>query len=172
MSVAVDLVREAGPYVLGLAGIYATYRSGVRHGREARHHARVEKLYIEMLESLDDQLDSIVGVAPAGDAQAPHKLTPQIWLYAPRNVQVVWEEALGETKRAVRTWAMAKERGEQPSKREMMEAYNRSKWLLARAMSADLGVPTHNARAFRAIYSRVRRLRRDATHQVSGGGAP
>jgi hypothetical protein len=162
MSLAVDLVKEAGPYVLGLAGIYATYRSGSSHGREARHHARVEKLYVEMLHSLDSHLRRTIGIANADDAPPPAMMTVQVRLYAPRNIQVLWHEALLRHRRAEEAWLLAKEQGEQPDGRGLRTAYDISEQQLVRAMSADLGVPTRLTRTFRVIYARVRRRRLEA----------
>src|SRR6266545_4897355 len=150
MSIAVDLVKEAGPYVLGLAGMYATYRSGSRQDRDARHNARVETLYLEMRNAYNYQLRMYIRFLSDEDPSqtegtSPAELADRIELFAHPKVQSAWHMAL-------------KRLGERASAADDTPGVNThlhsaDLWLiyqerleaLATEMRTDLGIPQHGS---------------------------
>jgi hypothetical protein len=100
MSIWGEVAGQTSAIVLGVAGIYATYRSGASHGREARHHARVEQLYQEMLTTASDEYGSALRAAGFVDVQESDfedtgnrrtsDLERRIDLFASPNVSDAW----------------------------------------------------------------------------------
>ncbi|TWD73344.1 hypothetical protein FB561_7233 [Kribbella amoyensis] len=157
MSLAVDLVKEAGPYVLGLAGMYWTYRSGALQGREARHHARVEKLYLTMLDTLMERQREVFE-GTTGDRRKPLELTSQVRLFASTAVWTEWVASLRRVGEAEVEWYAAVERREPGANRPLAHAHEVSFELLTAAMVADLEIPNRRSRTTRL---RLRRMRRE-----------
>jgi hypothetical protein len=73
MSSAVSIIKEAGPYVVALAGMAAGYFGGRQSSREARHHGRVEILYRDMLTDLQHRHWRLMQSAgpPLGEGPEP-----------------------------------------------------------------------------------------------------
>ncbi|MEU4190753.1 hypothetical protein AB0E69_02550 [Kribbella sp. NPDC026611] len=106
MSVVVDVVKEAGPYVVGVAGLWFGFANARLPGREARHHARVETLYPEMLDALDQLVRHTVTYLalthpvrvdpdmPVPDPKLVEKLASRIEIFASRPVREKWNAAL------------------------------------------------------------------------------
>ncbi|MFF0268508.1 hypothetical protein [Kribbella sp. NPDC004536] len=97
----VEVVKEAGPYVVALAGMGAGYFGGRSTGRESRHHARVEALYQDMLDDLayrsrvvfDAAGIVVYGAEAAGPEVAPVSQS-RVRLYASPSVSDGWNDAL------------------------------------------------------------------------------
>ncbi|WP_344128308.1 hypothetical protein, partial [Luedemannella flava] len=106
MSLGVDVIKEAGPYVVGLAGLAFGFANARLPGREARHHARVEGLYPEMLDALDQLVrHTVTFLAPGGpvrldpDMQVPNPklvdaISARVEIFASRPVREAWNAAI------------------------------------------------------------------------------
>jgi hypothetical protein len=150
MSVAVDLVKETGPYVIGLAGLYTAYRSGSRQDRIGRHNARAEALYVEMLNALahqaSDAAAQIDPTSPQHEGKTPDSgLSARIRLFAPPPVQDAWgrvTEALGR----IRDDAL-KEPGIDADRHHTLLVLTHAELVepLLTAMRTDLGIPHHGS---------------------------
>lgn len=146
----VELVKAAGPVLVGLGGLYVAYGSGIRPGREARHHARVEQLYLEMLDALLAERKDVFGTfskdkrqpgeeVVTGDLFRP--LTSRIDLYAGPAVRDAWERSrqpLDEL--SLRLFVEPGEVDGQTAG-NLLYRHEQARDALVRAMQVDLGVP-------------------------------
>jgi hypothetical protein len=106
VSLAVDIIKEAGPYVVGLAGLAFGVANARLPGREARHHARVESLYPEMLDALDQLVrHTVTFLVPTGpirvdpdmpvpDPKLAEKISARVEIFASLPVREAWSAAI------------------------------------------------------------------------------
>jgi hypothetical protein len=144
VSSVVSVIKEAGPYVVALAGMAAGYFGGRRTGRESRHHARVEALYQDMLDDHAYQsrrVHDAVGVEIFGQGPPGPEVLPvsdsRIRLYASPSVSEAWGDALFTLQVLS---AEGKDGLGDRATQELFKSYAAEKALLA-AMRDDLGVP-------------------------------
>lgn len=172
MSIAVDVVKEAGPYVLGLAGMYAAYRSGTRQDRSARHNARVEALYLDMLNAYSHQLRTYVRYLNGEERRriegaCPADLTARVELFAHPQVLSAWDTALYRLGERVDAAADMPEAAPHLHRSDLWLIYRECLEALTIKMRADLGIPQHNARRER-LKRRTRGEEWKILHKWSG----
>lgn len=139
-----SVIKEAGPYVVALAGMVVGYLGGRRTGRESRHHGRTENLYHDMLAELEGK--SRKGLRELGrerHAQRPPspasgKLvsTIRVRLYASPQVAELWWRAAFYLDLLERVGA-----GSRQQQADAVYLYDDAEDRLWRAMQKDLAVP-------------------------------
>lgn len=165
MNTWVEIGKVLGPSVVALGGIYGTYRSGRGQNRVSRHHARIEPLYADMLDSLHQRATEHLEFAAAlvGQRELTAAGEPGEWpqvhdsrdldikvrLFAHKHVQAIWYEALGELVGASEPLVLGAERGEVPDGAQLMHVFSVHRERLANAMRKDLGVPAHRPKTLR-----------------------
>jgi hypothetical protein len=168
----VGLVQAAGPILIGLGGLIVAYRAGIRPGREARHHARAELLYLDMLDALSADRDEISAWltrlnpvdnrsdAPDDpqeanpDSSHADQLAARVELFAALNVAITFQQAC---------WPLDQLRGHLSGKStsqvdsdewhrelnfgaELIGKYEAARSELLLAMKQDLEIPRHASR--------------------------
>lgn len=96
-----EFVKDAGPSLVALAGLGVAYANSRQPGREARHHARVETLYQDMLDTLQDRYNQAmersgigeIGSLPVRDPSTYQVTRARIRLYASGSVTEAWDRA-------------------------------------------------------------------------------
>jgi hypothetical protein len=169
----VEIGKVLGPSVVALGGIYGTYRSGRGQNRVSRHHARIEPLYAEMLDSLHQRatehlefasalLGQRVLTAAGEQSEWPQvhdsrDLDIKVRLFAHKCVQAIWYEALRDLVDASEPLVLGAGRGEVPDGAKLMKVFSVHRERLANAMRKDLGVPAHRPKTLRARLTPWRR---------------
>lgn len=147
MSSVASIIKEAGPFVVALAGMGAAFFTSRNTGRESRHHVRVEALYQEILENLEARRDlmldrsqqSTLSLSDDGAPKPYEGFTPRVRLYASPEVEAAWIEVL----MLLRTI----ERADATSREAMFGPFLAADDSLRFAMRADLGVPRQSVRS-------------------------
>jgi hypothetical protein len=101
MSAAADFVKDVGPIVIGIGGLVVAFANSRQPGREARHHARVENLYQDMLNLLEFRIENGMRAHSIGEIDRlpipvpeAHKVTSaRLRLYATPDVRAAWGRA-------------------------------------------------------------------------------
>ena len=156
MSEFSEGVNAVAPFALAGISIAGAFWTTRRTGREGRHHARVEALYQDILDSFEARFVSLQKTlgrsaylieTPVRPADSYQLTFSRIRLYASPEVLDQWEKT---TTLLTTLEVEAEPVADQPSPdgdylRELTEQYHRANWELAEQMRRDLGVP----RAFR-----------------------
>ena len=157
MGSTIELVKTSAPLAGTLLAAGLGYLGGLRSSREGRHHARVEQLYLDMLDSLESELTQMLTGEGEAWGSNPHRLDNRVRLFAPKSVRQVWREALARNAAAQEAWMMARHHGEVQDGGPLSHAYDTSLDHLAHAMAADLGV---RSKVFRRLHRMRRRIAR------------
>lgn len=154
-----DFIKDTGSTLVALAGLGVAYVNSRQPGREARHHARVETLYQDMLDTLQHRLNVLmkqarigeIGSLPVRDPKSYQVTRARIRLYASGPVTESWDKVHLQLK------ALELEQPEGQLKFTMLNvmAVEAAIGELAELMRRDLGVPDVPLRT--RIWLRVRR---------------
>lgn len=141
-----QFIKDVGPFAVALGSLYVAYANSRQLGREARHHARVETLYQDMLDTLQRRFDEIrkragireVNALPVRDPSTDHLVTrARIRLYASGPITASWDE--------VHSQLTSLEMGQTDDQLKVtmlhLLAVESSVGELAELMRRDLGVP-------------------------------
>jgi hypothetical protein len=138
-------IKDTGSTLVALAGLGVAYVNSRQPGREARHHARVETLYQDMLDTLQHRLNVVmkqagigeIGSLPMRDPEAYQVTRARIRLYASGPVTESWDK--------VHLQLTALELGQAQSQLKLtmlhMNSVEAAIGELAELMRRDLGVP-------------------------------
>lgn len=171
MSAAAEFVKDAGPIAIGIGGLAVAYANSRQPGREARHHARVETLYQDMLDLLEFRIQNGMRAHSIGEIDPLPNPVPEAYkvtsarlrLYATPAVRDAW----GQAYTLSGAYESAPEIAGKPSVVAMQElfAIERAVNDLVDRMRADLGVPRESAvrrvRGFKARLMNGMRLKRE-----------
>jgi len=162
-----DFIKDAGSTLVALAGLGVAYVNSRQPAREARHHARVETLYQDMLDTLQHRLNVLmeqagideIGSLPVRDPKSYQVTRARIRLYASGPVTESWDKAHLQLK------ALELGQSKDQLKVTMLNvmAVESAIGELAELMRRDLGVPDVRLRT--RIWLRARR----AYWVISGG---
>jgi signal transduction histidine kinase len=161
MSSAVGIIKEAGPYVVAVAGMAAGYFGARFTGRETRHHARVEALYQDML---DDLLRRRQEIAEAILAETPDPIAgltvarSRILLYASPLVREAWDHSV-QLQDAAALFVHHEHGIWDHRATDRLAAYDEAETELLQFMRSDLGVPEMSIRGL--VKSNLMESRRD-----------
>ncbi|QNE20187.1 hypothetical protein F1D05_22595 [Kribbella qitaiheensis] len=131
--------------------MYATYRSGSRQDRNSRHNARVETLYLEMLNAYNFQLRAYYSYLTSGEVRAiegisPAGLADRVELFAHPQVQTAWNSALDRLGERADAASDMPEANESLHRSDLWLIYKECLESLTMEMRTDLGIPQHRAR--------------------------
>jgi hypothetical protein len=95
-----EFIKDVGGTLVALAGLGVAYANSRQPGREARHHARVETLYQDMLDTLQHRLNVLmeqagigeIGSLPVRDPNSYQVTRARIRLYASGPVTESWDK--------------------------------------------------------------------------------
>lgn len=177
MSAVAEFVKDVGPIAIGIGGLAVAYANSRQPGREARHHARVETLYQDMLDLLEFRVETgrrahsigEIDPLPIPEPEAFKVTSARLQLYATPAVRAAWAK--------VYLMSGEFEVGPQDVGRPRMNESLEKLWRVERAietlaerMRADLGVPKSTFWRMRGLRAglvdwywtrnEVRRLRR------------
>lgn len=153
MSESVELVKAAGPWVVAGISVVGSFWASRRTGREGRHHARVEAVYQDMLDNLEDRyikyrqkqgLRAYIVSVPNAFKQEQTLTISQIQLYASPAVERLWAEAnnaLSALEMEDLSALVTSNVEEWRMQNDM--SFTRARAKLQDAMRSDLGVPGH-----------------------------
>lgn len=192
MSAVADFVKDAGPIAIGIGGLLVAYANSRQPGREARHHARVETLYQDMLNLLEHRFNNgkrshgigEIDPLPTPAPEAFMVTSARLTLYASPAVREAWAQAY--------TLTGAFERASSPdddpsfakgawggmdARFQQLFSVDKAIEQLADRMRADLGVPRASllmrlARIKRRVDGRrrLRKGRKTRRAKPVGGG--
>lgn len=104
MSAAVDVISEAGPYILGIGGLVFGYFGGLKPAREARQQSRIEALYQDMLKhnaaeerAILPRFEFFANTMPVDvwpTLQEADSLQARVDLFASPSVRATWSETV------------------------------------------------------------------------------
>ncbi|WP_432891676.1 hypothetical protein ACQPYH_15255 [Kribbella sp. CA-245084] len=144
MSVG-EFVKDVGPIAIGLGGLFVAYANSRQPGREARHHARVETLYQDMLDTLQHRFNEVRERAGLGEAYALPARDPstyqvtraRIRLYASGPITASWDKVHSQ----LTTVEIDQAEGQLEVTMLHLHAIESRIAELAELMRRDLGVP-------------------------------
>lgn len=163
MSSVASIVKEAGPYVVAVAGMAAGYFGAKFTGRETRHHARGEALYQDMVDDLLRRRQEIVKAILEEIPDPIAGLTvarSRILLYASPLVREAWDHSV-QLQDAAALFVCHEHGIWDDRAKDRLAAYDEAETELLQLMRSDLGVPEMSIRGlFMSHLMQVRRDRR------------